>query len=89
MEMTNGTKQCQCPELYFGPQCEIYKCEYCGKGKCEVLRNGITCKYVLAHLTHLSFYSLPALSLSLFEIVSCVNMDLNQFCAYDNLCSSV
>lgn len=78
MEMMNGTKHCQCSESYFGPQCEQNKCEYCGTGKCEVLGSGITCKYVPAHSTH-CFHSLPALSLSLFEIRSHINMD--QLCA--------
>lgn len=44
MEMMNGTKHCQCSESYFGPQCELSKCEYCGTGKCEVLGSRITCK---------------------------------------------
>lgn len=51
MEMMNGTKHCYCNESFFGPQCELNKCEYCGTGKCEVLRSGITCKYVQAYST--------------------------------------
>lgn len=55
MEMMNGTKHCRCNESHFGPQCEMNKCEYCGTGKCEVLRTGITCKYVPAYSAEWAF----------------------------------
>lgn len=84
LELNNGTKHCQCSDKFFGPQCELDKCEYCGTGKCEKLQTGITCKYVPEHSTDWSFLYISGCWI---KICSCLYMDCDHLCSSMRRCA--